>query len=193
MLEPPRIKKPGLNNMPFSTAKRFAVLVVSGAALPLLVATPAAAVLVTVDGIDYDVSVSTTSATSTPTTFDLPPQGQMPWWGNDARASEFATKVYNQLGSGWDPDYGPVFAYSIAAPQNQVQGLTQSLTDINDQIDVTPATGAIVSYAIATAPVPLPVPLLGAAAGYSWSRRLRQRLRQTAGAPNPTSSPTATN
>ena len=166
--------------------------VLGGAVLPLLSATPAAAVVVNVDGIDYEVSVSSIAATSTPAAFNLPPTGQMPWWGDGARASEFATQVFDQLGPGFDPDYGPVFAYSIAAPQNQVQGLTQSLTDINDQIDVTPATNAMVSYAIATAPVPLPLPLLGAAAGYRWSRRLRQRLRQTTGAPNPTPAPTPT-
>jgi hypothetical protein len=82
MLEPPRISQPGLNNLAISVSKRFSVMVVLGvAALPLLFATSSAAVVVTVDGIDYDVSVSTTSATSTPDTFDLPPQGQMPWRG----------------------------------------------------------------------------------------------------------------
>ena len=173
---------------------RFAALaLLGGATLPLFSATPAAAVVVIVGGINYDVSISSTSYTLNPTTFDLPPTGQMPWWGDGARASEFATKVFDQLGSGWDPNYGPVFAYSIAAPQNQVEGLTQSLTDINDQIDVTPATNAMVSYAIATAPVPLPLPVLGAAAGYRWSRRLRQRLRQTTGGPNPMPAPSPTN
>jgi len=163
---------------------RFAALaLLGGATLPLLSATPAAAVVVNVGGINYDVSISSTSYTLNPITFDLPPTGQMPWWGDAARASEFATKVFDQLGSGWDPNYGPVFAYSIAAPQNQVEGLTQSLADINDQIDVTPATNAMVSYAIATAPVPLPLPVMGAVAGYSCSRRLRLRLRQTTGAP----------
>ncbi|MFN9545706.1 MAG: hypothetical protein ACK6AD_01335 [Cyanobacteriota bacterium] len=109
----------------------------------------------------------------------------MPWWGDSARASEFATKVFDQLGPGSDPNYGPVFAYSIATPQNEVEGWIQSLTDINDQTFATPATTAMLSYAIATAPVPLPVPLLGAAVGLSWSRRLRRRLRQTTGAPIP--------
>jgi hypothetical protein len=158
---------------------RFAALALLGSAtLPLLSATPAAAVVVDVGGISYDVSVSSMSYTLNPTSFDLPPVGQMPWWGDSARASEFATKVLDQLGPGWDPDYGPVFAYSIAAPQNEVLGLTQSLTDINDQIDVRPATSATISYATATAPVPLPLPLLGATVAYRCSRRLKARLRQ---------------
>jgi hypothetical protein len=62
-----------------------------------------------------------------------------------------------------DSDYGPVFAYSVAPPQNQVLGLIQSLTNIKDQIEVTPASDTKVSHAITTTPVPLPLQLLGAA------------------------------
>jgi hypothetical protein len=151
-----------------------------GALLPLLSGSPAAAVVVTVGGMSYDVSALTVSYNSQPSAFVLPPLGQMPWWGDGNLASEFATQVFNQLGSGWDADYGPVFAYALDTSMNQVLGLSQSLTDLNDQIDVTPTFAATSRYAIAVAPVPLPLPLLGAAAGLGWSRRLRLRTRVAA-------------
>jgi len=161
------------------TLRLAALALLGGAALPLLTSTPALAVVVTVNGVPYDVNASSMAYILNATTFEQPPQGQMPWWGDDAVASDFAEQVFSQLGPGWDPDYGPVFAYGLDGPNNQVLGLTSSLTDPNDQINVTPAANATVSYAIATTPVPLPLPLFGAAAGYGWSRRLRSRLRDT--------------
>ncbi len=162
-------------------ARVAALAVLGGAILPMLSAAPASAAVVNVGGIDYDLSSSTTSFTSQPSAFGLPLLGLMPWWGDDALASEFAFKVFKQLGPGLDPDYGPVFAYALDTPQNQVMGLTQSLTDINDQIDVTPALNASILYAIASpaapTPVPAPLPLVGAGAAFGFSRRLRAKLR----------------
>jgi hypothetical protein len=159
-----------------------ALALLGGALLPLLQATPAAAVVVNVGGIVYDVSITNMSYALSPTSFALPPLGQMPWWGDDARASEFATSVFLQLGPGTDANYGPVFAYAVDTALNQVLGLSQSLTDIDDQIDVMPTTSATTLYATAsstsTTPVPLPLPILGAATAFGWSRRLRQRLHQ---------------
>lgn len=158
-----------------SSFRITSLAVLSALALPLLNAEPAAAVLVTVGGTDYDVTISTTSYNASPNEFQLPPIGQMPWWGDEALASDFALEVFNQLGPGWDADYGPVFAHGTTV--SQVLGIAQSLTDINDQIGVTPARSTSVSYAIASAPVPAPIPLFGAAAVYGWSRQLRQRIR----------------
>ena len=159
-----------------------ALALLGGALLPLLQAKPAAAVVVNVGGIIYDVSITNMSYALSPTSFALPPLGQMPWWGDDARASEFATSVFLQLGPGTDANYGPVFAYAVDTSLNQVLGLSQSLTDINDQIDVMPTTSATIRYATATTsattPVPLPLPILGAATAFGWSRRLRQHLHQ---------------
>lgn len=162
--------------------RHASLLVLGGALLPLLPFTPAGAVVVTVGGIDYDVNIINMSHTLSSPSFALPPLGQMPWWGDDTLASEFATSVFFQLGPGTDANYGPVFAYAIDTTLNQVLGLSQSLTDINDQIDVMADTSATIRYATATTsattPVPLPLPILGAATGFGWSRRLRQRLRQ---------------
>lgn len=158
-----------------STSLRIAaVAFLSTAALPFLATAPAAAVVVNVGGNSYDVTVLNTSYDTSTSVFQLPPTGQMPWWGDDLLASEFAAQVYNFLGSGWDADYGPVFAH--AESLGQILGLAQSLSNPLDQIDVTPATSTTVTYAMATSPVPGPLPLFGAAAAFGWSRQLRARM-----------------
>jgi hypothetical protein len=159
------------------TLRQSALAVLSATVLPLLSSNPASAVLVTVGGNVYDVTASTMTYEMGTSAFQAPPAGQMPWWGDELLASDFAQEVSNQLGPGWDADYGPVFAHDATA--SQVLGLAQSLTNINDQIDVTPSRTATVSYATATAPVPGPLPLFGAAAAYGWSRQLRQRIRSS--------------
>jgi hypothetical protein len=160
-----------------SISFRFAaVAVLSTAALPFLSASPASAVVVNVGGNSYDVSIVSTSYDASMALFQLPPAGTMPWWGDDLLASEFAAQVYNYLGSGWDADYGPVFAYGQSG--GQVMGLSQSISNPLDQINVAPATNAAVSYATAssTAAVPGPLPLFGAAAAFGWSRQLKKRM-----------------
>jgi hypothetical protein len=163
-----------------SLTRATALSLLGGAIFSSLSGTPAAAIMITIGGIDYDVSAITTSFQTQSIAFGLPPLGQMPWWGDDALASEFASEVFAQLGSGWDPNYGPVFAYALDTPQNQVLGLTQSLADINDQIDVAPAFNTSISYAIAAntqlTSVPAPLPLFGAWAAFGFSRRLRTKL-----------------
>lgn len=160
---------------PMNAPLRWLTLaLLGGATLSALAASPAKAVVINLGGNAYDVSVAETSLASSGNLFDSPPLGQMPWWRDDQLASEAAAQVFNLLGSGWDPGYGPVFAYD--ASMGQVMGLAQSLTDPLDQIDVTPATGASVRYAIASTPAPGALPLLGAAEMVRWSRRLRRRI-----------------
>lgn len=145
------------------------------AALSFLAPAPADAVLVNVNGQSYDVTAVSTSYDASTALFQLPPSGAMPWWGDDLLASEFAAQVYNSLGAGWNSNYGPVFAYAQSV--GQVLAITQSLSDPLDQIDVTPATTGLVTYATARSPVPGPIPLLGSAAALCWSRKLRRRLK----------------
>jgi hypothetical protein len=158
----------------FTSLRVAAVAILSTAALPFLSANPASAVVVYVGGNSYDVTTLNTTYEASTNLFQGPPTGMMPWWGNDLLASEFAAQVYDSLGSGWDADYGPVFAHGQSI--GQVLGLTQSLTNPLDQIDVTPTTNTTVTYAIATTPVPGPLPLFGAAAAFGCSRQLRKRL-----------------
>jgi hypothetical protein len=165
---------------------RFAsLLLLSTTVLPLLTTSPAAAVVVTVGGTSFDVSVSTTTYNSSSPDFQTPSSGGlMPWWGDDMLASDFAKEVYDALGSGWDNNYGPVFAYEFDAIQGKVPGIAQSILNPNLQIDVSPAPAAMVSYAIAAsvpAPVPAPLPIFGLAGGFVASRRLRRRVLQNQG------------
>jgi len=79
-------------------------------ALPLLSVAPVSALMVTVGSIDYDVTVYNGSYSSNASLFQIPPAGQVPWWGNDIRAIDFAKQVYDLLGSGSTPGNGPIFA-----------------------------------------------------------------------------------
>ena len=165
-----------------------ALFVVSAtAALPLLSVAPASAITVTVNSIDYDVSFFNTSYISNSVLFQVPPAGQMPWWGDDTGnlAAEFAQQVYNNLGPGPTSGYGPVFAYELSG--TDILGISQNLTSTLSQIDETIANNIDVNYAIitplnsATTSVPAPLPVFGAAAAFGWSRQLRKRIAEVKG------------
>jgi hypothetical protein len=156
-------------------------------ALPLLSVAPASAFTVTVNSIDYDVTVFNGSYNSNSALFQVPPAGQMPWWGDSTGnlAAEFAQQVYNNLGPGPTSGYGPVFAFEITG--TDILGISQNLTSTLSQIDETIANNVDVNYAIATplnsAPtfVPAPLPVFGAAAAFGWSRQLRKRIAEVKG------------
>ena len=165
-----------------------ALFVVSAtAALPLLSVAPASAITVTVNSIDYDVSFFNTSYNSNSIIFQIPPSGQMPWWGDGTGnlAAEFAQQVYNNLGPGPTSGYGPVFAYELSG--SDILGISQDLSNALSQNDETIANNLDVNYAIATplnsAPifVPAPLPVFGAAAAFGLSRQLRKRIAEAKG------------
>jgi hypothetical protein len=165
------------------SAKRVAggLAILSTVALPILAPARAEAVVVNIGGNLYDVSVVITSQSDREGDFASPVSGGlMPWWKDSALAAEFARNVYDGLGSGSDPFYGPIFAFDNDPVLGEVSGVYQLLGDINVQDVVSPPPSSIdtLKYAIATEPVPLPLPLLGAVAGYRWTRRMRQSLRK---------------
>ena len=158
-----------------------ALLTVSATiALPLLSVAPASAFTVTVDSIDYDVTVFSGSYNSDPALFQVPPFGKVPWWGDVTLALKFAPQVYNQLGPGPTSGNGPIFAYELSGAD--ILGISQDLADPLVQYPETIEINAAVNYAIATplnsAPtsVPAPLPVFGAAAALGWSRQLRKRI-----------------
>ena len=156
------------------------------ATLPLLAKLPARAVLVTVNAVEYDVTVFEGSYDDYNSLFYEPPVGQMPWWGDTSGilASQFAFQVYNSLGVGSYSGLGPVFAYDYDSGSGTLAGLVQSLSDPNSQDILTPFSNESIKYAILyappTPPVPAPVPsplaCLGVIAAYRSSRRLRRLL-----------------
>jgi hypothetical protein len=152
-------------------------------ALPLLSVAPVSALMVTVGSIDYDVTVYNGSYSSNASLFQIPPAGQVPWWGNDIRAIDFAQQVYDLLGSGSTPGNGPIFAYEVSG--TDILGISQDLGNLLTQYPVTIGIDDAVKYAIATplnsapASVPAPLPVFGAAAAFGWSRQLRRRIGGT--------------
>ena len=152
--------------------------------LPVLAALPAAAVSVTVNGLDYDVTFFEGSYADHSLLFQAPPTGLMPWWSDPSGdlASQFAFQVYGSLGSGSVLGYGPVFAYLNDASTDTLEGWVQSITDLNVQDIQNPSHSAGIKYAIlnnpspSPEPVPSPLPLCGAASAYRVSRTLRQKL-----------------
>lgn len=159
-----------------SSFRLASAAVLTGAAASLLASAPAQAAVVNVGGVLYDVTVVETSYTASTSSFQLPPLGQMPWWGSQSNADFFAGEVFTSLSQGSTAGYGPVFAYSYNASIAEVMGSLQDLSAPGSFIDGTPAASATVKYAIATAPVPGPLPLFGAAAAFGWSRQLRRRI-----------------
>jgi hypothetical protein len=160
-----------------SSFRLATAVVLTGTAASLLVSAPAHAVGVNVSGVLYDVTVLETSYNTSTSSFQLPPLGQMPWWGNQSNADLFAEQVFAALGEGSTAGYGPLFAHAYDASISQVIGSLQDLSAPGSFIDGTPAANATVKYAIAKAPVPGPLPLFGAAAAFGCSRQLRRRIR----------------
>jgi hypothetical protein len=142
--------------------------------------TPAAAVVVQVNGTDYDLTTYSTSPLSMPSLFDLPSMGgKMPWWGDSNLAATFAEQVFNALGEGSTPGSGPYFAYELNGdPFFDVTSWKQDLLNASIQtLEYTPQL-TVANYAILSpAPAPGPLPLLGIASALAMSRRLRSRIR----------------
>jgi hypothetical protein len=159
-----------------SSIRLAATAVLTGAAASLLASAPAQAAVVNFGGILYDVTVLETSYTASTSSFQLPPLGQMPWWGSQSYADFFAGEVFTSLGEGSTTGYGPLFAYAFNASSAEVIGSLQDLSAPGSFIDGTAAGTATVKYAIATSPVPGPLALFSAATAFGWSRQLRRLI-----------------
>jgi len=187
-ISPPMLCHPSLFSFASPMAKPAplttlsGLLLTGGLAVPLFSVLPASAVTVTIGSADYDVIVFEGTYASNESLFQLPPAGQVPWWdGTGDLAVEFAQGIFDQLGQGSDPGYGPVFAY--ASSRSDVQGIIQSLTDPSSQLDQPFSVNSVIRYAIlAPSQVPVsgtpgPLPVFGALGAFSFSRRLRRLVR----------------
>ena len=158
------------------------------AAVPLLATLPAGAVLVTVDAVEYDVTVFEGRYDDHASLFDEPPIGQMPWWSDASGilASQFALQVYDSLGLGSYNGSGPVFAFLYDSGSGALAGLVQSLSDPNSQDILNPFGNDSIKYAVVYTPpgpasVPAPLSFLGVIAAFRRSRRLRRILLRRTG------------
>ena len=154
----------------------------------VVMASPARAISVTVNGSNFDLELFNGSFDSDASLFATPAGGgRMPWWGDSTLAEEFAV----QLGAGLSPTplpaYGPLFAHTFmsAAPATVVASAldlpTLGITDLVDSSYTAPSSSAQ-SYAVLVAPpstasVPAPLPILGAVAAFRATRRLRKRCK----------------
>jgi len=169
--------------------QRFQVALGAAAALAAISLSPgsAQAYVVTVGGVQYDVTTFTGTYNANDSKFALPANGGvMPWWGNFLTANQFASAVAAALGApNFSGNYGPIFADSFSAGipdaelPPQVSGRTYRIPSGPVQ-NAVPAPDAVVTYAQATlytAPAPGPLPLFGAAAAFGFSRKLRKRIK----------------
>jgi len=147
--------------------------------LVVLASTPASAVVVQVNGNDYDLTTYNNSNLAIPSLFDLPANGgKMPWWGDSNLAADFAQQVFNALGEGSVPGSGPLFAFELnGAPDFDVTSWNQDLGNASIQTQVYTPQASVATYAILSpVPTPAPLPVLGIASAFHTARRLRRRL-----------------
>jgi hypothetical protein len=166
--------------------QRLQVALGAAAALAAISLSPgsAQAYVVTVGGVQYDVTTFTGTYNANASKFALPANGGvMPWWGNRSLVEEFANAVAGGLGyeSGLGPAFAIQYAYAdntyftLWAPQSCGSGCGEY--DFIGQ-NVEPSSvyrWAQVAPAPASAPGPLP--LFGAAAAFGFSRKLRKRIQ----------------
>ena len=163
--------------------QRFQLALGAAAALAAISLSPgsAQALVVTVDGVQYDVTASTFTPNNNgnASKFETPADGgMMPWYGNSQLAIDFATTVGGVFGNRlvYATNYNPnnldglnvagIFWSTAYAPANYTGGATYGKGDE--------------MYALATAlpaPAPGPLPLFGAAAAFGFSRKLRKRIK----------------
>ena len=168
--------------------QRFQLALGAAAALAAISLSPgsAQAYVVTVGGVQYDVTTFTGSYSANTSKFALPPApGVMPWWGSQSLASQFALAVAGGLGFPNNaPTVGPFFGFVNDGEAVIAQAFSPSLGGSG-------LTGAGAGYGVTrtwaqatlyTAPAPGPLPLFGAAAAFGFSRKLRKRIKLAPGA-----------
>jgi hypothetical protein len=147
----------------------------------------AQAYVVTVGGVQYDVTTFTGSYDGDPSQFATAANGGvMPWWGDSSKALAFATAVGNDLGTTFNGYFysGPFFGYSYIFDTNINQNLVEAYRYVSfssSPVESTAGPADSTLYAKATLytpSVPGPLPLFGAAAAFGFRRRLSRRSKR---------------
>ena len=153
----------------------------------------AQAIVVTVGGVQYDVTTFTGTYNANTSKFAQTPGGVMPWWGDSSLATQFSNALGYSLGapnsittlsagSPMNMNVGPYFAYNSI-----VDKITFLLTDKAATYHPNPSPlifsvdlNSSVTWAQVapkTSAVPGPVPAIGAFAAFGFSRKLRKRIK----------------
>jgi hypothetical protein len=163
-------------------AFRLPTLLCIWALSSLSVLSPASAVVVTVNGTQYDLDVFEGPYLGNESLFSSIAPGEMPWWGDENKAIDFASQVFDQLLEGTTLGNSPLFAYEVV--DSDVNGWSSDILSPNSLYFESFDTGESVKYVVGrslstgVSSVPGPLPIFGAAAAFSWSRRIRRRLSQ---------------
>jgi hypothetical protein len=143
----------------------------------------AQAVVVNVNGQNWNVTTFTGSYNDNISKFNTAANGGvMPWWGNSGLGSLFAREVGSSLGTQLldSATRGPLFAWSFLGDTLRTRAtIAPNFNQLNQGFDV-PLESRGTSYLWAQAelaPAPAPLPALGAAAAFGFSRKLRQRIK----------------
>jgi hypothetical protein len=154
----------------------------------------AEAFVVSVDNVDYDVTTFTGFYDANASKFQTPANGgEMPWWGNETLAKQFATAVGTNLGLPFIGKRGPFFAISTGILQGRsgasrnTQFASYDTTYGNPGIvyvsgasDSSWTWASVVQATLntrSTTDVPAPLPIFGVAAAWGSSRQLRKRIK----------------
>jgi hypothetical protein len=181
--------------------QRLQLALGAAAALAAISLSPgsAQAYVVTVGGLQYDVTTFTGSYTDNASKFSTPPApGVMPWWNNGNLATDFARALGSLAGY---PNGGsfssPYFAFNafsgqdcfevdpglppICIPFAEVSVKSTSIfpgvSDNNLSQDSSFVYAQATLYNAPVPAVPGPLPALGAAAAFGFSRKLRKRIK----------------
>ena len=176
--------------------QRLQVAIGAAAALAAISLSPgsAHAYVVTVGGVQYDVTTFTGSYDANTSKFGTATNGGvMPWWGNSNLAYQFATAIGSSLGNpnnavGYDcanTTCGPIFGYVAnlgGSPNNYAKGWIRTPNGAIADLPIQPQTASFTWAQVAPASVPGPLPVFGAAAAFGFSRKLRRRIKLAQGA-----------
>jgi hypothetical protein len=161
--------------------QRIRVALGAAAALAAISLSPgsAQAYLVTVNGVQYDVTTFTGSYNANTSKFETAANnGVMPWFGNQTMATQFAKAVGYKLGRlPSSTDLGQYFpVWKSVGNDNVVAYSYADWGTYNYSVGIGQST--LYAQVLPAAPVPGPLPLLGAALPLSFCRRLLSRSKR---------------
>lgn len=91
----------------------------------------ASAVMVTVNGKQYELNVFDGAFHGNESLFASTGNGEMPWWGDEDLAIEFTAQAFDQLSEGTTPGNGPLFAFNKGLKPDEIFGWSADLTNPN--------------------------------------------------------------
>ena len=162
-------------------------------AMGALAAGQAQALVVNVNGQDWDVTTFTGTVVRNYSKFATPASGGvMPWWDDTSGslARQFSDLIGLELGFPNDPSLGSDFArvgplFAIGVPGPLIHSSVFSSKN-NKSIWLASSPNRSHTFAQAvpasSAAVPGPVPAIGAFAAFGFSRKLRKRIKRSTNA-----------